>query len=357
MGMEPSGRELLVVAVKGTFNIPQDGSEPQLIDEQVPLVDADVYTGEPGYSAPLYEVDYAPHKARCDVLLNGSAYAPGGRPAKKVPVRLSVGTMVKEFDVIGDRVWQVSKMGFTKSFAQSFTIMPISYDRAFGGSDDKHSDKNKHSAYMLNPVGRGYHGITSRELMDGAPLPNTEERGRSVSLPAGKYRPMAFGVIGRNWDPRYKFAGTYDQNWIDNVFPFLPADFNAIYYQASPTDQQVDFLTGNEVVEMVNLMPEGRLQFRMPRKNVPVVFFLKMGDREERQAVADTLVLEPDLNRFTITWRAHLPLKKNMFEMSQVLVGKKSPAWWHARELGKAYYPSLKALGDAKRRKIEEEAE
>ena len=136
MGMEPSGRELLVVAIKGTFSIPQDGSEPELLDELVPLVDADVYTGDPGFSAPLYEVDYAPHKQRCDVLLNGSAYAPNGRPAKKVPVRLRVGNMVKEFDVIGDRVWQVSKMGYTQSFPQPFTVMPISYDRAFGGSDD-----------------------------------------------------------------------------------------------------------------------------------------------------------------------------------------------------------------------------
>ena len=83
MGMEPSGRELLVVAIKGTYSIPQDGNEPKLMEELVPLVDADVYTGDPGFSAPLYEVDYAPHKLRCDVLLNGSAYAPNGRPAKK----------------------------------------------------------------------------------------------------------------------------------------------------------------------------------------------------------------------------------------------------------------------------------
>ena len=65
--------------------------------------------------------------------------------------------------------------------------------------------------------------------------------------------------------------------------------------------------------------------------------------------MADTLVLEPDLNRFTITWRAHIPLKKNMFEVSQVLAGTMSRAWWRARELGKTYYPSLKALSDAKR--------
>ncbi len=357
MGMEPSGREILVVAIKGTFNIPQDGSEPQLMDEQVPLVDADVYTGEPGHSAPLYEVDYAPYKSRCDVLLNGSAYAPGGKPVKKMSVRLRVGLMVKEFDVIGDRVWQVRKIGYRQSSPQPFTEMPISYNRAFGGSDDKHPDTSKHSAYMPNTAGRGYHVNKNRELMDNAPLPNTEERGKPVIQPAGNYRPMSFGVIARNWEPRYRLAGTYDQDWIDNVFPFLPADFNAAYYQAAPVDQQIDFLKGNEMVELINLTPQGKTVFHLPKHEIPVTFFLKKGGKDEKQAMADTLVLEPDLGRFTITWRAHIPLKKNMFEVPQILAGKKSRGWWRARELGKTYYPSLKAFIDSKRKEAKEAEE
>ncbi len=55
MGMQPDGRELLVVVVKGTFTIPKNDEEPQLAQEQVPLVEADEFTGEPGFSAPLYE--------------------------------------------------------------------------------------------------------------------------------------------------------------------------------------------------------------------------------------------------------------------------------------------------------------
>ena len=53
MGMEPSGRELLVVVVKGTFRIPQNGEQPELADEQLPLVMADTFSGEPGFSAPM----------------------------------------------------------------------------------------------------------------------------------------------------------------------------------------------------------------------------------------------------------------------------------------------------------------
>jgi hypothetical protein len=38
-----------------------------------------------------------------------------------------------------------------------------------------------------------------------------------------------------------------------------------------------------------------------------------------------------------------------MFEITQVLVGTMSTGWWRARELGKDYYPSLRALVNAKR--------
>src|SRR5262245_40526143 len=88
MGMKPDGRELLVVVVKGTFQLPNAEAVPELAPEQVPLVMADEFTGEPGFSAPRYESDFAPFKPRCDVLLNGSAYAPVGQPAERVIVRL-----------------------------------------------------------------------------------------------------------------------------------------------------------------------------------------------------------------------------------------------------------------------------
>jgi hypothetical protein len=355
MGLRPDGRELLVIAVKGTFALPTTAEQqPQLAEQQVPLIEADTFEAEPGLSAPIYETDYAPYKSRCDVILNGSAYA---RHAKRVRVRLQIGTLNKSFNVIGDRVWQASLVSISSSNPVPFDVMPISYGRAFGGVDHYHPDENKHRAYMPNPVGCGYHHILKGEFIDNTPLPNTEEIGQPVTQPRGKYRPMAFGVMGRNWEPRYKLAGTYDQNWIDNVFPFLPADFNDAYYQCAPREQQIDYLRGGETVLLENLTPQARTEFQIPKLEVPVVFFMKKGGQQEVQAVADTLVLEPDANRFMLTWRTHLPLKRNMFEVAQVLVGKMSRAWWRARQLGKTYYPSLAALCRAKQLEREDAAE
>src|SRR5580658_4763240 len=84
LGFQKDGREILVVAVKGTFDIPEHGEEANLSREQVPLTESDEFTGEPGLSATVYESDYAHRKTFCDVLLNGSAHAPNGEPSEKV---------------------------------------------------------------------------------------------------------------------------------------------------------------------------------------------------------------------------------------------------------------------------------
>jgi len=354
MGMKPDGREMLVVAIKGTFIIPQQGEEPKLAEEQVPLIEADTFTGEPGFSAPLYEVDYAPIKHRCDVLLNGSAYATQGRLVDRVQVGLKVGSLTKTFYVVGERYWDAG-IAISPGSPSRFDVMPITYDVAFGGLDNFHEDESKHSAYMPNPVGKGYHARLASELVDGTPMPNTEEVTRPITMPGGEYQPMAFGVIGRGWASRLKYAGTYDQDWIDNIFPFLPADFNEAYYQAAPEDQQIPFPQGGEDVVLVNLTPEGRTAFKLPNIDMPVVFFRKKDENHETRAVIDTIVIEPDKGIFTMTWRASLPLKRNIFEIPQVLAGKKSRGWWRARELGKTYYPSLAHLAEANKPEAEEE--
>jgi hypothetical protein len=68
-GMLADGRELLVVVIKGTFDLPKNRENARLSAVQLPLVEADTFTGEPGFSAPLYESDYAPVKPYCDVIL------------------------------------------------------------------------------------------------------------------------------------------------------------------------------------------------------------------------------------------------------------------------------------------------
>jgi hypothetical protein len=170
------------------------------------------------------------------------------------------------------------------------------------------------------------------EWLEGSPLPNTEEHGVAVTQPDGIYRPMSFGPIGRQWDPRARYAGTYDQHWLDNVFPFLPADFDEQYYQAAPLDQQIVHPGGEQTLTLIGLTPQGRHDCLLPHFEAPVHIFPKKGDREDLTARMDTLLIEPDLERLTMTWRVTRPLRRDMFEIAQVLVGRKGSQWWQQRD-------------------------
>lgn len=83
---------------------------------------------------------------------------------------------------------------------------------------------------------------------------------------------------------------------------------------------------------LINLTADGRRSFILPDFEAPVHVFPKKGEREDYKAMLDTIVFEPDQERVTMTWRVARPLKKNMFEIAQVLVGKKGKAWWQKRE-------------------------
>lgn len=332
MGLEPSGRELLVVVIKGTFVLPKPGEQVRLHDEQLPLIMADTFTGEPGFSAPVYEIDFAPRKHACDVLLVGSAHAPEGRQVTRLRVGVRVGAMEKIFDVVGNRVWQAGVTGISASAPQPFTKMPVSYDVAFGGADRNSEDESEHDAYLPNPVGRGWHKHLKNAWVDGKPLPNTEEPGKSVGFPSDKYKPMALGPLGRGWPQRARYAGTYDQQWLDDVFPFLPKDFDERYYQAAAEDQQLPLPKAPMEVLLTGFSAEGPRQFMLPHFEAPVHVFPKRGEREDCTATLDTIAFEPDHGRFTMSWRVARPLRRDMFEVAEVLVGRRGREWWQQRE-------------------------
>lgn len=345
LGIHRSGRNCLVLAAKATYDLPtQNGAAATLAKEQIPLYETDAYTGEPGYSAPIYENDYATYKPKCDVLLNGSAYAPAGQKVSSQTVRLQVGGLDKSFHVIGPRYWQKNRLGWQITAPEPFTRQTISYDTAYGGSDplpkQPADDEQRHTSLMTNPVGIGYYPNQNNEQRDGQALPLTEAIDQPINFTSRTdYQPQAFGAVARNWKPRYLLGGTYDDYWHEHNKPFLPQDFDELYYQCAPRDQQIDHLKGGETVTLTHLTPAGQLSFPLPERRMLMQAILSQGDRLDLTPVIDTLTLEPDQGYFTLVWRAHLNLKRNIHEVSTLVVGKPTKAWERARMMNKFYLP------------------
>jgi len=51
-------------------------------------------------------------------------------------------------------------------------------------------------------------------------------------------------------------------------------------------------------------------------------------DRLQIAGVLDTIVLEPDLERLTLTWRVTRPLKKSIFQIARVQGGIQGNERW-----------------------------
>lgn len=334
--LDTSGREHLIVVAKATWRLPAPGERPRPLSPQ-PLCYSDQYYGEPGESAMRYGSDFARFKARCDVLLDGCAHAPGGRPVVGLRAGLRVGALRKEIRVLGPRVWNKTLAGYKLSDPEPFAAMPLHYGLAFGGTlgFDKHGE-GRVDALPANPAGIGWAGRNTLRQLDGQPAPSLEAFDDPVTRPDGTHAPVAFGAVARHWQPRMTYAGTYDAHWRENVFPFLPEDFDERFHQCAPADQQIDHPQGGEEVGLLNLVKgRGELHFRLPAlDHVKVRILRKDYSIDEPAARVDTLYFETEQGRFSAVWRASTPIRRRIQEFDTIAVGPVDAAWWRDKALG-----------------------
>jgi hypothetical protein len=301
---DQDGAEIWLVAVKGTFIIQPDGK--QVLDpKQEEVLRIPVFRGKPETSSLLYECDLLHTKSRTDVFVDGHAYGPKGKPVTCMDVRLKVANLDKRLRVYGDRRWDYGLTDVILSDPEPFTKVPIIYERAFGGTDVKSPDPKEHRWVAENPVGKGF--ATKKEHIVGQQAPNIED----PSVPYTNWlegRTIGFGPIARHWSPRLKLAGTYDEVWEETRKPLLPSDFDELFYQCAPVDQQVqDFLRGGELVELWNMTESGYLSFRLPKVVLGFTTYFYDGTRIDHRADLHTVVIQPDDRRIQMVWHSKLP--------------------------------------------------
>ncbi len=256
-----------------------------------------------------------------------------------MPVGIKVGNWSKLFEVVGDREWRARGPVFVATGPLPFLEMPISYDNAWGGADRLDPDDAAPDSYRHNPVGTGWARTRNQRFIPGLRLPNTQAVGEEIRSPFGDYRPMSFGPMGRGWPGRIEHGGTYDQKWIDDVFPFLPADFDERYFQMAPPDQQIDHPRGGEEVQLVNLTPRGREVFRLPATALPMTLFKGRDRAFEGDLLPDTILFDTTNRRFSLVWRIQQRIRRSVLDFTECWVGAPTRAMVRAREAGKRYVP------------------
>lgn len=319
---DPMGVDSLFTIVKGTFVI---GEKVALAPKQLPIVVADKYHGEPGQSSIKIPGDVGLIKPRTDVILMGNANAPGSRPATRMEVTLRVGSAFrKSVRVFGDRMWTKGLFSTKISEPEPFVQIPLTWERAFGGSDATQGEAPKIAMENRNPVGRGFRIKHGQKPLEGLKLPNLENPNELIRSWTDRPAPAAFAPICPQWEPRKGYAGTYNEAWQKKRSPYLPEDFDNRFFQQAPLDQiPPSYLQGGEEVEVNGVTPSGTLKFRLPQYKFEIIHRLDSGN-QSRPANLDTVVIEPDESRLVLIWRAAFQCDKKALKVREIEVALKT---------------------------------
>lgn len=308
------GADTLVVVVKGTWTFADNGIiEPA--QEQVQVIHEPVYVGEPGASTLLHDTDFVLKKPSTDCILLGHAY---GNGARDVDVTFAVGPVRKTVRIFGERIWMKCLGKVQMSRPVPFEKMSLVYERSFGGRDESHRDPVFHEVCAENPVGRGLIASKSQFQIDNMRLPNLEDPRSLIRTPKDRPRPAGFAPIPREWLPRAAYAGTCDTAWRKTRFPLPPLDLNQRFYSCAPEGQLTPkYLEGNERVLVEGASRHGRLLFELPEVRLEVRIRV-VNQVSDVVMVLDTLVVEPDEERVTLTWRGNLSVHGRLHDIHWV---------------------------------------
>jgi uncharacterized protein YjbI with pentapeptide repeats len=267
-------------------------SSPTLLSEQ----DLWEFAGsELGKDAML---DMCMPKPKGEVLVVGKCFAPEAKPVPAYEVYLKAGPIDKTLYVFGDRFWG-RKAGVLKTISDPlpFKEMAVSYANAFGGPD-----------YKKNPLGKGHASIKTDTGNTVHPLPNIENPHDLVDSPTKKPDPAGFGPIDLTWPQRMEKAGTYNQKWLENLFPGLAEDIDWTIFNAAPEDQHIEgFFKGDEPFEIKGMHPEKAvIQANLPGFKSRCFINQKNRNGEEFKEIKtslDTVWLFPHAEKGIVVWR------------------------------------------------------
>ena len=308
-----------VIAFKMTFRL-KNGYYADLDDEQAGLIMADEYYGEPETSSLKYETDLVLYKRNADIHVIGSASPVGGSGTQWM-AGIRVGYFSKRLTLSGPRYWRYENRRWQQGQPENVSAVPLRYELAYGGAwpaGDRPEDKQIFSA---NPLGCGYYpNIRHLDIAQEYRAPQLtrfSQEKEEISHDIGTIcTPQGMGPISRWWQSRLQYAGTYDNNWIENCRPFFPDDFSEHFYNsAHPELIYPTHLSGNEPIVLEGLLPEARRMVTGLPGYQPVCVLTDINNHSHtRFPVADTLTINLDEHLIYLTWRLTVPVALQMRE-------------------------------------------
>jgi hypothetical protein len=367
-----------IVVLGVAFDIADDGNlavaDPQppinFMEMPFPADALESGTPQPRQHPLRRESDLAPHKPKVDVIVNATAYAPGGRAARSFHAGVKIfqsnddgsrGAAVLSSFVVatGPRHWRYRSIvgrAARRLISMTATLglwkpspwrldrpapvksVPVRYDMAYGGVALFHDDRDSPTATPPqvtcpeNPVGRGF----VPNILDICEHTGCDKRTarrwfrrwatkRSVqapqlqwpsqplpSHPGTAYPLVGWGTVPKHWVPRLDHAGTFDDRWEHERHPLLPEDFNPLYWNGAHPAMQLDRLDTNAHIELHGLTPSIGSAPSVMGINLPGHdFAIEFQDAYQLEPATldltlDTVLIDLASNRLTLLYRTRL---------------------------------------------------
>ncbi len=306
-----------MVAAKLTFCYSRDGEVELDSEDPYPLLTEDRET-----ELGLLPCDGLPRMDRdFEVVVLGRAHAPEGEAMRSMRVSLSVGTERRELMVFGDRSWSGAGGEVCISEPEPFEVMPLTYERAFGGSCEVLIDREApvDVCHMLNPAGRGFdpapmaRGLAATlNTPEGYPrhdasrlLPNLEDPDALICAPGDDPAPACWATVPLNSGLQaLRGVEVNDAADLQNA----SARFTSrLYHRAHPT-WVIDPPAAMAEVTMVGLDPDQPItRFFLPALDVAGDWMV--GQQHGTYHLwPQALVLLPEQRRFYLVYRCTFPV-------------------------------------------------
>lgn len=301
---------------------PEDGAASlQFCKQQAPLCMADEHYGEPDRTSTRLESDIVPYKPRLDVIVNGTAHAPGDKPAAAFGAAIRIYERTRSVLVCGPRDWKRGVTGWNLTEPAPITVLPLRYDYASGGL---HRIEDRDYAAATNVVGMGWYPpeFLRQFRGDHLPAPQIESYEHRLRGPGDELPAAGFGFIGRGWRGRIEYAGTADAAWQAQRHPLLPRDFRMDFWNGAPAEQQfphppplsgVPIATQNLVA--ARDVPGQGVHFTVPVESVFALVGLERGIGLTRDLILDTIVVDMDALKVYCTYRVALAEELDIAEV------------------------------------------
>ncbi len=324
LAFHQEGRASLAVLVKATFRL-VDARPAEVMAPEM-LVLKDRHIGEDGARSLVAASDVLPFRPRCDVTLVGHACAPSGTMVRVRPVRLVVARRTSD----GAQAPNVARSGsgFVSNaenplaLGQSVSLAAHPQEGnqppADGGTWRSLLDK---TLLLFGESGNAgpepfERSRVAYEVARGGPSVPENPVGRPIPLlvdPLDETRVSAFGPIPPFWPSRRAKRGSVDASVLKESAPNLPANFPWDFFQAAPPDQQVDGLSGGELIQLDGFFADRfRLTTRLPGCRALAVLYRLAPSGQVAELplslVLDTLAIDTDRGIANVVWRARASL-------------------------------------------------